>query len=74
MVWYEKHEKIKGYKALEGIPRTAPGNDCRQRPKESGDVPALSADQYQEDWIACLALASTYMQPSIAIAILRAGV
>ncbi len=73
MVWYEKHEKIKGYTALEGIPRTAPGNDCRQRPKESV-VPALSADQYQEDWITCLAPASTFMQPSMAIAILRAGV
>ena len=49
-MWYEKQEIIKGYEALPGIPRTAPGNDCRQRPKES-DVPALSAEDYQEDGI-----------------------
>ena len=48
LLWHEKRklEKYANYSALPGITRTAPGHDCRQRPK-SQHVPDLK--EYQED-------------------------
>jgi hypothetical protein len=48
LCWFEQRDlnKFTNYSALRGIPRTAPGNDCRQRPK-SQHVPDLK--DYQED-------------------------
>ena len=47
-MWYEKRVQKEGYRALLGLPRTAPGNDCRQRARDQ-EAPALRADDYQED-------------------------
>ena len=47
-VWYEKRVQKEGCRALPGLTRTAPGNDCRQRARDS-EAPALRADDYQED-------------------------
>ena len=48
LCWFQKRdlEKIRNYSALPGIPRQAPGNDHRQRPKNQ-EVPDLT--DYQED-------------------------
>ena len=48
LCWHEKRnlKKFDNYSALPGIPREAPGTDCRQRPK-SQVVPDLA--EYQDD-------------------------
>ena len=48
LLWYAKRDLKTNYRALEGIPRSVPGNDCKQRSKNSV-VPPLPERDYSED-------------------------
>ena len=51
LVWYAKRDIEKAfptYQPLPALPRTAHGNDCRQRPRTQA-VDDLNPDNYQED-------------------------
>ena len=50
-MWYAKRDIEKDfptYQPLEALPRTAPGNDCRQRPRTQA-VEDFKEGAYQED-------------------------
>ena len=48
LLWYAKRDLKTNYRALERIPRTVPGNDSKQRSKNSV-VPPLPQKDYSED-------------------------